>query len=127
MIDVSDTHGFWLDNNEQVFVKNLVEGESKIYIKDSSDISLELVTQVELIETEEEVFTFRIPNYENYISNGIISHNPVGGYPNTEQVYMSQPQTRSGIYDSCPILLHIIQELNVLTHSLHLVMILKIV
>ena len=96
VIDVSDTHGFWLDNNEQVFVKNLVEGESKIYIKDSSDISLELVTQVELIETEEEVFTFRIPNYENYISNGIISHNPVGGYPNTEQVYMSQPQTRSG-------------------------------
>jgi len=96
IVEVSDTHGFWLDNNEQIFATELVEGQSKIYIKDNNDISLQLVAKVELIETEEEVFTFRIPKYENYVSNGIVSHNPIGdSFPNNQTTIMTQPQTRT--------------------------------
>ena len=95
VIQVSDTHGFWLDNNEQIFVNKLVEGQSKIYVKDGNDIKLDFVKKVEIIQTDKEVFTFRIPKFENYISDGVISHNPPDSFPETQTNSLSAPQTRS--------------------------------
>ena len=81
-VEVSDNHGFWLFGNEgnsgKVKVTNIQEGITKIWIKDGDTKKEVIVDKVEKIEKEEEVITFTIPNYVNYISNNIISHNLVG-------------------------------------------------
>jgi hypothetical protein len=90
-VEVSDSHGFWKFGNEinsgQIKVNSLYEkykngtltDDWKIYIKDNDSIKLVNVDKVELIEKEEEVITFSVPHYVNYISNEIISHNVIGG------------------------------------------------
>jgi hypothetical protein len=82
-IEVSDSHGFWLFGNQtnsgQVRVSNIVEGETKIWIKDGDSKKQVIVDKVERIEREEEVITFSVPQYVNYLSNNIISHNYIGG------------------------------------------------
>jgi hypothetical protein len=74
-IKVSDSHGFWLNDNEQIKTTELVVGESMINIKDGNGIKLVLVDTVEIIETDEYVYTFGVPGVHNYISDDIISHN----------------------------------------------------
>jgi hypothetical protein len=90
-VEVSDSHGFWKFGNEinsgEIKVNSLYEkykngtltDDWKIYIKDNHSIKLVNVDKVELIEKEEEVITFSVPHYVNYISNEIISHNVIGG------------------------------------------------
>ena len=78
-IEVSDSHGFWLDNNEEISANKLVAGESKIYVKDGDTISLELVDSVEIIEGDD-VYTFSVAGVYNYVSNDILSHNNVSAY-----------------------------------------------
>ena len=78
-VKVSDTHGFWIDGNKEIKVTSLVAQESKIYIVQNESIVLETVEEVELIREEIEVFTFKVPKYNNYISNNILSHNPSYG------------------------------------------------
>ena len=76
IIRVSDSHGFWLDNNRQVKVLELKENVSQIYLVENDVLMSDTVVRVEKLETTEDVFTFSIPQFENYISNGILSHNP---------------------------------------------------
>ena len=76
VIEVSDSHGFWLDNNEEIKTTELVEGESKVYVKDGDSISLQLVNKIELLEGAD-VYTFSVAGVYNYISNDILSHNVV--------------------------------------------------
>jgi hypothetical protein len=73
-VEVSDSHGFWKDNNKEIPAKELIEGESKIYVKDGDTISLQLVDKVEILEGDK-VYTFSVPGVHNYISNDILSHN----------------------------------------------------
>jgi hypothetical protein len=79
VVEVSDSHGFWKDNNEQIKATELIAGESKIYVKDGNSISLQLVDGVEILEGDK-VYTFSVPGVYNYISNDIISHNISTGY-----------------------------------------------
>ena len=76
VIEVSDSHGFWLDNNEEIKTTELVEGESKVYVKDGDSISLQLVNKIELLEGAD-VYTFSVAGVYNYISNDILSHNVI--------------------------------------------------
>jgi hypothetical protein len=46
-----------------------------INIKDGNGIKLVLVDNVEIIESNEYVYTFEVPGVHNYISDNIISHN----------------------------------------------------
>jgi len=78
VIEVSDSHGFWKDNNKEIPAKELIEGESKIYVKDGDTISLQLVDKVEILEGDK-VYTFSVPGVHNYISNDILSHNIAQG------------------------------------------------
>ena len=73
-IIVSDFHGFWLDDNNVIRAKDLISGESKIYVKDNDTISLKVVSNIELVDGED-VYTFEVGGVHNYISNDIISHN----------------------------------------------------
>jgi hypothetical protein len=93
-LDVSDTHGFWLDGGE-IKVQDIVVGETKIYVKDGDSKKLEIVDSVTLINKEVNVYTFSVPKFVNYISNGIISHNsaPVGSTPLTDEEYIPDPTT----------------------------------
>ena len=81
-VEVSDTHGFWLfgteGNSGKIRVTNIIEGVTKIWIKDGDTKKEAIVDKVEKIEKQEEVITFTIPTYVNYISNNIISHNVIG-------------------------------------------------
>jgi len=76
-VKVSETHGFWLDGNAEIKVSDLIPGESKINIKDGNTIKLVIVDNVEIIESVQTVYTFVVPVAHNYISNDIISHNPI--------------------------------------------------
>ena len=82
VVEVSDSHGFWLFGNEtnsgQVRISSIVEGKTKIWIKDGDSKKEVVVDKVERIEREEEVITFSVPQYVNYLSNDIISHNVFG-------------------------------------------------
>ena len=100
VIEVSDSHGFWLDNNEEIKTTELVEGESKVYVKDGDSISLQLVNKIELLEGAD-VYTFSVAGVYNYISNDILSHNVVttgwtyvatsqGGIPSDEGFVSAQ-------------------------------------
>ena len=74
-VKVSDTHGFWLDNGDQIRVKDIIVGETHIYIKDGDTIRCTVVDNIEEIIENTIVYTFSVPPLVNYISNNIISHN----------------------------------------------------
>jgi hypothetical protein len=102
-VRVSDTHGFWLDNNEEVSAVDIIPNETKVYIVDGDDIKLQTVDSVEEIETDEWVYTFEVPGVHNYISNDILSHNPatwiytsattVSGYVGSQSAQSNQTKT----------------------------------
>ena len=76
-VRVSDTHNFWVDNNETLGVQDLIPGKSKVYSVVDENIEKVVVKSVVKHEGPELVTTFVIPKYNNYISNGILSHNPI--------------------------------------------------
>ena len=81
-IEVSDSHGFFLwgdeANSGQVTPLYMKEGVTKIWVKDGDSKKEVVVDKVEKIERDEEVLTFTVPQYVNYVSNDIISHNVFG-------------------------------------------------
>jgi hypothetical protein len=77
IVEVSENHGFWLDGGAQIKVTDIIVGETKIYVKDGDTQILTIVDSVKEIFGEYEVYTFRVPKFENYISNNIVSHNPL--------------------------------------------------
>ena len=107
-IEVSDSHGFWLFGNEinsgQITANELYKikkaGSSttqdslKLWIKDGDSKKKVAITNIRKIEKEEEVITFSVPNYVNYVSNNIISHNAAGNYTwNQQTLSYSSNQT----------------------------------
>ena len=85
VIEVSDSHGFWLFgdsiNSGQVLAKTLYTGQHdnlEIWVRDGDTIKKSIVTYVRRILKETEVITFTVPTFVNYISNNIISHNVAG-------------------------------------------------
>ena len=74
-IKVSDSHGFWLNDNNQIKATELVEGISEINIKDGNTIKVVKVDSVQIIHELTTVYTIEVPGVHNYISNDIISHN----------------------------------------------------
>jgi hypothetical protein len=105
-IRVSDSHGFWLNNNEQIKATQLIAGESMINIKDGNGIKLVLVDSVEIIETNEWVYTFEVPGVHNYVSDDIISHNEATwNYvaTNTISSYQNNVSSQSGVTRSINI------------------------
>lgn len=91
-IEVSDSHGFWMFGNEKnsgqirasELYKNKLAGQRmtqdslKLWVKDGDSKKKVAITNIRKIEKEEEVITFSVPNYVNYVSNNIISHNVYG-------------------------------------------------
>jgi hypothetical protein len=77
-IKVSLSHGFWLDNNVSKNVTTLLPGEDEIYIIAGNELKKEKVLAWELINEPVDVYSLKVPKYNNYISNGILSHNPIG-------------------------------------------------
>ena len=81
-VKVSDSHEFWLDNNDKISVGDLIVGQTEIYIKTENSIKKGLVESVETINHNVDVYTLSVAGTNNYISDGIISHNiepPIGG------------------------------------------------
>jgi hypothetical protein len=81
-VKVSDSHEFWLDNNDKISVGDLIVGQTEIYIKTENSIKKVLVESVETINHNVDVYTLSVAGTNNYISDGIISHNiepPIGG------------------------------------------------
>ena len=75
IVDVSDTHGFWVNDGLEIKVQDIIEGQTEIYYKDGETIRFGIVDSVEEIFGEEVVYTFSVPKYLNYVSNELISHN----------------------------------------------------
>jgi len=92
-IEVSDSHGFWLFGNEQnsgqISAKELYKNKEagspmtqdslKLWVKDGDSKKKVSITNIRKVEKDIEVITFSVPNYVNYVSNNIISHNVYGG------------------------------------------------
>jgi len=90
-VKVSDSHGFWLDNNTEIYVGDLVAGESEIYIESGGSIKKVLVDSIEIINEEVDVYTIEVAGTNNYISNNILSHNSYGSngfYFNRQTAYL---------------------------------------
>ena len=66
----------------------------KLWVKDGDSKKKVAITNIRKIEKEEEVITFTVPNYVNYISNNIISHNAAGSltWTQTNMGYGSSDQ-----------------------------------
>ena len=86
VIEVSDTHTFWLFGSSttsgQINVETLYKHQNtnpEIWVKDGDTIKKSVVTYVRKIIKDADVFTFSVPVFVNYISNDIISHNVEGG------------------------------------------------
>ena len=91
-IEVSETHGFWLFGNEKnsgqiraselyknrLLANPMTQDILKLWVKDGDSKKKVSITDIVKIEKEEEVITFSVPNYVNYVSNDIISHNVFG-------------------------------------------------
>ena len=91
-IEVSKTHGFWLFGNEknsgqirasELYKNRLIPNPMtqdilKLWVKDGDSKKKVSITNITKIEKEEEVITFSVPHYVNYVSNNIISHNVYG-------------------------------------------------
>ncbi len=98
-IEVSDSHKFWLFGNqknsgqissEELYKHKLAgnpmtQNSLKLWVKDGDSKKKVAITNIRKIEKEEEVITFTVPNYVNYISNNIISHNAAGQLTWTQQ------------------------------------------
>jgi hypothetical protein len=104
-VKVSDSHGFWLDNNTEILVGDLVAGKTEIYIESENSIKKVLVDSVEIINGEVDVYTLEVAGTNNYISNNILSHNSygAGGYYFNESIayvgtklYTAQANLSSG-------------------------------
>ena len=88
-IEVSDNHKFWLDGGEgnscAVSVSTLhkeymvglplTQDNLRLWVKDGDSKKKCIVDKIQKINKNEEVITFTVPKYVNYISNDIISHN----------------------------------------------------
>ena len=74
-IEISEDHGFYISLNEELFAKDLIEGESKLFVENGKQMVLETVTKIEKIEGDFTAYNFSVENTKSYISNGIISHN----------------------------------------------------
>ena len=97
-VKVSETHGFWLDNNTQIKVTDIEPGSTQIYIKSNNQLQKVLVDYVdEIIAENTDVYTLEVEGTNNYISDGILSHNFYGGsYIFDGQTnYIAKPQTLS--------------------------------
>ena len=94
-VKVSDSHKFWTDGDGEILVTNLVAGLSKIYVKVNNSIELKLVDDVNIVYEKDEVFTFSVKDYHNYVSNNIISHNSPSYcyYLSSQTAYVSKPST----------------------------------
>jgi hypothetical protein len=94
-IKVSDSHKFWTDGDGEIMVTNLVAGITKIYVKTNNTIELKVVDIVEVIYENDEVFTFSVKDYHNYISNNVISHNspPYCYYFTSQTSPLAKPST----------------------------------
>ena len=88
VIQVSDSHGFWLfgddTNSAKVLASDLYKHQnneelSRVWVKDGDTIKKCNITYIKNIKKDTEVITFSVPGYVNYISNDIISHNVFGG------------------------------------------------
>jgi len=91
-IEVSETHGFWLFGNEKnsgqiraselyknrLLANPMTQDILKLWVKDGDSKKKVSITNITKIEKEEEVITFSVPKYVNYVSNNIISHNVFG-------------------------------------------------
>ena len=77
-VKVSDSHGFWLDDNTEIYVGDLIAGQSEIYIESGSSLKKVLVDSIEIINEEVDVYTIAVDGTNNYISNNILSHNSYG-------------------------------------------------
>ena len=92
-IEVSDDHKFYLFGTEfnsgqvnvQTLYNALKDGHDlsqdglKLWVKDNDSRTQVTVTNIEIIEREDDVITYTVPYYVNYLSNDIISHNVFGG------------------------------------------------
>jgi hypothetical protein len=77
-LEVSDTHTFWVDGEvDELSVLELVPGKSKINVKVGDIIEQKVVDSIEVIDGGNEVYSFSVPKYLNYVSNNIISHNVI--------------------------------------------------
>jgi hypothetical protein len=94
-VKVSDSHKFWTDGDAEILVTNLVAGVSKIYVKVNNKIELKIVDDVEVVYESDDVFTFSVKDYHNYVSNNVISHNspPYCYYLSSQTAYVSKPST----------------------------------
>ena len=95
LLKVSDSHTFWTyGRKDEIPVQDLVAGKSKIYVKVGDTIELKLVDDVYKLDTNEKVYSFTVPDFRNYVSNGIISHNyPSGCFAETDTSYYTDPTT----------------------------------
>jgi hypothetical protein len=84
-IDVSTSHGFWYDGGVEVNVMEFLENPpiNFVYIQEDNRLIKKYLKNAEVIRKGIKVYTLSIPGYQNYISNGIISHNVLSGdyYP----------------------------------------------
>jgi hypothetical protein len=78
-VKVSDTHAFYLEGNVEKPVNDLIAGTDRVFVYKDGKLVKETVINVSEINSTVDVYTFRVPNYENYISSNILSHNPVQG------------------------------------------------
>jgi hypothetical protein len=93
-LKVSDTHTFWADNEtNEITVRDLIQGVSKIYVKVGNTSELKIVDYVEQMVDENIVYSFSVDKNKNYVSNGIISHNsaPYCYSFNEQLTYLTDP------------------------------------
>jgi hypothetical protein len=72
---VSDSHKFWGNHNLEINVRDIEAGVTKIYVKIGNTLELKVVDSIEKVIGYQYVYTFYVPEYHNYISNNIASHN----------------------------------------------------
>jgi hypothetical protein len=92
-ISVSDSHKFWGTNNLEIDVRDIVAGVTQIYVKNGDVLELKIVDSIEKVIGYQYVYTFSVPEYHNYISNNIASHNFISGcYEWTNgQMFLADP------------------------------------
>ena len=92
-LEVSLDHRFWLSSNSlgvsigvsakaihDAFINKSHENDEnlKLWVKEGNSKKKVTVSFIEKIQRDEEVITFSVPKYKNYITNEIVSHNMMG-------------------------------------------------
>ena len=109
-IEVSNTHKFWLSGNQEnssaVSITTLYDcykngspmkqDNLRLWVKDGDSKKKCIIGKIEKIDRDEEVITFSVPKYVNYLSNDIISHNVFGGGLTWTFQVMSSAQAATG-------------------------------